>query len=66
MLWPWSRLSAAAPIRTLAWEPPYAASVALKSKRKKEFNGISKQMITSRIRGKSDCKKLRNKHQVRK
>ena len=31
-LWLWRRLAAAAPIRPLAWEPPYATSVALKKK----------------------------------
>ena len=32
MLWLWYRLAAVAPIQPLAWEPPYAESVALKSK----------------------------------
>ena len=37
-LWLWRRLGAAAPIRPPAWEPPYAAGVALKrQKKKKEF-----------------------------
>ena len=30
LLWLWHRLAATAPIRSLAWEPPYAAGVALK------------------------------------
>ena len=30
LLWLWSRLAATALIRLLAWEPPYAAGVALK------------------------------------
>jgi len=30
MLWLWYRLAATAPIQLLAWEPPYAAGVALK------------------------------------
>ena len=30
LLWLWCRLAAAAWIRSLAWEPPYAESVALK------------------------------------
>ena len=30
LLWLWCRLVATAPIRTLAWEPPYAIDVALK------------------------------------
>ena len=37
MLWLWCRPVATAPIRPLAWEPPYAAGVALeKAKRQKE------------------------------
>ena len=36
LLWLWCRLVAAAPIRPLAWEPPYATSVAPKSKNRKE------------------------------
>ena len=35
LLWLWSRLAAVAPIRALVWEPPYAADVALKRKKKK-------------------------------
>ena len=34
LLWLW--LAVAAPIQPLAWEPPYAAGVALKKKKKKE------------------------------
>ena len=30
--WVWHRLEAAAPIRPLAWEPPYASGAALKRK----------------------------------
>ena len=43
LLWLWRRLVDTAPIRSLAWEPPYAAGAALekaerqkKEKRKKE------------------------------
>ena len=32
----WCRLAAVAPIRPLAWEPPYAAGAALKKKKKKK------------------------------
>ena len=32
LLWLWRRPADAAPIQTLAWEPPYAAGMALKSK----------------------------------
>ena len=36
LLWLWCRLAAATPIRPLAWELPYAASAALKSKKRKK------------------------------
>ena len=37
LLWLWRRLGAIAPIRPLAWEPPYAAGAALeKVKRQKK------------------------------
>ena len=36
LLWPWRRLAATAPIRPLAWEPPYAMGAALKSKKIKK------------------------------
>ena len=40
LLWLWRRPEATAPIRPLAWEPPYAAGVALeKTKKKKSFFG---------------------------
>ena len=35
LLWLWCRLVAAARIRPLAWEPPYAAGAAIKRKKKK-------------------------------
>ena len=34
LLWLWHRLAATAPIGPLAWEPPHATGVALKSKKK--------------------------------
>ena len=34
LLWLWRRLAAAAPIRPLAWEPPYAAGATLKRQKK--------------------------------
>ena len=42
LLWLWSRPAATAPIRPLAWEPPYAVGAALeKAKRqKKNFLGV--------------------------
>ena len=36
LLWLWCRPAAVAPIRPLAWEPPYAASAAPKSQKKKK------------------------------
>ena len=39
LLWLWRRLAATAPIRPLAWEPPYAAGAAqeiAKRQKKKE------------------------------
>jgi len=37
LLWLWCRPAAiAAPVRPLAWEPPYAASVALKRQKTKD------------------------------
>ena len=40
LLWLWRRPAATALIRPLAWEPPYAASEALKSHKKKK--GVTK------------------------
>ena len=36
LLWLWHRLAAVAPIGPLAWEPPYAAGVALKRQKDKK------------------------------
>ena len=35
VLWLWCRLAAKAPIRPLAWEPPYAMGAALKGQKAK-------------------------------
>ena len=37
LLWLWHWLAAAATIGPLAWEPPYAPGVALKSKNKRIY-----------------------------
>ena len=37
LLWLWRRPAAEAPIRPLAWEPPYATTVALEKDLKKSF-----------------------------
>ena len=54
LLWLWRRLVVTAPIRPLAWEPPYAAGAAqengkkTKEKRKKERNlGFSPGFIAN-------------------
>ena len=39
LLWLWHRPAAVALIGPLAWEPPYAAGTALKSKKKKREIG---------------------------
>ena len=39
LLWLWCRPTAAAPIQSLAWDPPYAAGVAPKRERKKKESG---------------------------
>ena len=36
LLWLWYRPAAVAPIRPLAWEPPYAAGAALETTKKKK------------------------------
>ena len=41
LLWLWCRLAAVAPIRPLAWELPYAAGVALTSKKQSQTNKMS-------------------------
>ena len=38
LLWLWRRQAATAPIRPLAWEPPYATSVALEKYKKSQNN----------------------------
>ena len=47
LLWLWRRPAATAPIRPLAWEPPYATGMALKrTKDKKErTQTLSKQHL---------------------
>ena len=50
LLWLWCRLAAAAPIRPVAWEPPYAAGAALKkTKRKSPFKSTPEFKNFSRV-----------------
>ena len=49
LLWLWPRPVAAAPIRPLAWDPPYAAGAALKrqkNKNKKQIKEIGVNYLT--------------------
>ena len=43
LLWLWCRLAAAVPIWPLAWELPYVAHLALKSKKQKQTNKQTNQ-----------------------
>ena len=47
LLWLWCRPAATAPMRPLAWEPPYAADVALKRQKIK----INNAGWVTRVRG---------------
>ena len=53
LLWLWRGLVAAAPIRPLAWEPPYAVGAALekskKKKKKRQQNKTKHQYLTTYI-----------------
>ena len=50
LLWLWCRLAATAPIRPLAWEPPYAMGAALKrQKTKKKKNDATSKGLISKI-----------------
>ena len=49
LLWLWCRLAAVALIGPLAWELPYAASAALKSKNKQTKNNPKKQKTKQTI-----------------
>ena len=47
LLWLWCRLVATGPIRPLAWEPPYAAGVALEKAKRQSINqSINKRTLS--------------------
>ena len=48
LLWLWCRPAALAPIQPLAWELPYAMSVALKRKKKTNNPHMYGQMILNK------------------
>ena len=50
LLWLWCRPVATAPTGPLAWEPPYAASVALEKTKKKKKKEIRKQAQYKKLR----------------
>ena len=50
LLWLWRRPAAVAPIRPLAWEPPYATGAALeKAKRQKQQQQQNKNKFAKEI-----------------
>ena len=53
LLWLWCRPEATAPIRLLAWEPPYAAGAVLKKHTKKNLV-LSLQLLWSKLRHEFD------------
>ena len=53
LLWLWCRPAAVAPIKPLAWEPPYASGAALKKKKEK----TEKQKLTNELRKPTNIKK---------
>ena len=48
-LWLWRRPAATAPIQPTAWEPPYAAGVALKGQRQKKKKIRLQQQVTTEV-----------------
>ena len=57
LLWLWHKLAAAAPIRPLAWEPPYAKGAALEKTKKKKK---PKQNKTKKTKKQKERKGLEN------
>ena len=49
--WLWCRLPATAPIQPLAWEPPYAAGMALKGQKKKDQKKKKKNEKQTQVTG---------------
>ena len=47
LLWLWCRLAAVALIEPLAWEPPYATSVALEKKERKGKERKEKEKMSA-------------------
>ena len=65
LLWLWCRLAAAAPIRLLAWEPPFAAGVALKGKKKKSVDSIMVMVrVSERIKNGTEWRQSQSREAV--
>ena len=47
LLWLWCWLAATAPIRSLAWEPPYAAGMALKKQKDKRKKCVARVPVVA-------------------
>ena len=63
LLWLWRGPAAAAPIRPLAWEPPYVAGAALKrQKKKKKRQPLLQYRTTTRFRNPSPGHISRENH----
>ena len=50
LLWLWRKLVATAPIRPLAWEPPYAAGVAQEMAKRQNKNKNKKPNHTPKVK----------------
>ena len=67
LLWLWCRLATVAPTGPLAWEPPHAASVALKSKNnknKKEQKLLFLLSFTQFLQHFHECQFLRRQQKL--
>ena len=47
LLWLWRRLAATAPIRPIAWEPPYAAEAAQETTKRQKKNVFHLRLLSS-------------------
>ena len=52
-LWLWRRLAAAAPVQPLAWEPPHAVVMALKSQKQTNKQTKQKQKTKKPVKGRA-------------
>ena len=49
LLWLWCRPAAIAPLQPLAWDPPYAAGVALKKTKNKQTKNPTKILFEEKL-----------------